>query len=79
MPFLHDSLFGGFVKDVRSLGQKSAERPQIIGSFLKDNAQQGAVYMDIAIVLYETQLPEFVHKDIYARSGSADHFRQRLL
>ena len=77
--FLWDGFCGGFVKNARPLGQKSAELAHIICLFLKDNAQQRAVHVDIAVVLYESQLSELVHKDVYAGSGSADHFRQGLL
>ena len=35
--------------------------------------------MQAAVVLDETQLPELVHEEIYAGSGSADHFREHFL
>jgi hypothetical protein len=35
--------------------------------------------LDMAIVVEETQFPEFVHKKANARSGRADNFRQCCL
>ena|ERR1017187_9193040 len=41
---------------------------------------QGLVYFySSGAVVYESQLPESVHKKIESRTSSADHFRQNLL
>jgi hypothetical protein len=44
------------------------------GSVVQDDFQEGFVYCDFAVVVYETEFPEFVHEEIHAGTGGADHF-----
>jgi hypothetical protein len=46
---------------------------------VENDAQQGTVDFDAAVVVNKTQFPKFVHEKTYARSRRADHFRQCLL
>src|SRR5229473_7546614 len=46
---------------------------------VQDNTQEGIVDVDLAVVLDEAQLPEFVHEKIDSRPRCANHFRQHLL
>jgi hypothetical protein len=42
---------------------------------MQDNAQERAVDLKAAVVLYEAQFPEFVHEEIDPRARCANHFR----
>src|SRR6266849_3406589 len=46
---------------------------------VEDNAQEGIVDVDLAVVLDEAQFPEFVHEKIDAGPCCANHLRQHLL
>src|SRR6266478_2073675 len=46
---------------------------------VKDNTQEGIVDVDLAVVLDESQFPEFVHEKIDPRPRCPDHLRQHLL
>src|ERR1700738_2381857 len=45
----------------------------------QDHVQQGIMDLDFSVVFDETQFAEFVHKKAHARSGRANHLRQRFL
>ena len=69
-------------------GRRQKKRTWLFRAFLlrgasplvvQDNAQQGVVYVEPAIVIDESQLLEFIHKKVDAGPRGADHFRQRLL
>src|SRR6202171_5692405 len=47
--------------------------------FVQDNAQEGIVDVDLAVVLDKAQFPEFVHEKIDPRPRCANHFRQHFL
>ena len=40
---------------------------------------QGLMYFYLAVVAYESTLPESIHEKIDPRPGTADHFRQNLV
>jgi hypothetical protein len=46
---------------------------------VQNHTQQGIMDFQIAVVVDESELPKFVHKDAHAWSRSADHLRQRRL
>ena len=46
---------------------------------MQNNAQQGSVDFNVAVVFDEPQLAKLVHKEIDPRAGGADHFRQHFL
>ena len=46
---------------------------------VQDDAQQGAVDLQAAVVVDEAQLPKLVHEGVDARAGRADDLGQRLL
>src|SRR5579863_1592126 len=46
---------------------------------VEDNTQEGLVYLNLAIILDEAQLPEFVHEKIDAGPRCANHLRKHLL
>src|SRR5579863_260120 len=46
---------------------------------VEDNTQEGLVDLDLAIILDEAQLPEFVHEKIDPGPRCANHLRQHLL
>jgi hypothetical protein len=46
---------------------------------VQDNAQEGIVDVDLAIVLDEAQFPEFVHEKIDASARGANPLCQHLL
>jgi hypothetical protein len=46
---------------------------------VENHVQQGAVYLDVTVVINKTQFPEFVHEETHAGSRRADHLRQGLL
>ena len=46
---------------------------------MEDDTQKGIVDVDLAVVLDEAQLPEFVHEKIDPGPRYANHFRQHLL
>src|SRR6266852_5041535 len=45
----------------------------------QDHAQEGIVDVDLAVVLDESEFPEFVHEKIDPGPRCANHLRQRLL
>src|SRR5665213_1349274 len=49
------------------------------GLVVQNNAEQGAVYFQRAVVFDKSHLPESVHEEIHSRARCADHLRQRLL
>jgi len=46
---------------------------------VQDNAQEGIIDVDLAVVLDEAQFPEFVHEKIDPGPRRANHLRQHLL
>jgi hypothetical protein len=50
-----------------------------LGLLVQNHVQQGFMDFDFAIVLDKTQFTEFVDEKAYARSGRANHLRQRFL
>jgi hypothetical protein len=46
---------------------------------VQNHVQQGGMNFQFPIVLDKAQSAEFIHKEAYARSRRADHFRQHLL
>src|ERR1700730_9662984 len=48
-------------------------------SIVQHDTQEGSIDFNSAIVLDETELPEFVHEQIDPRAGCANHLRQSLL
>src|ERR1700726_507666 len=50
-----------------------------LGLVEQDHVQQGIMDLDFSIVFDKTQFAEFVHEKTHARSGRADHLRQRFL
>jgi len=46
---------------------------------VQNNVEQRAVYLQPAVVVNETQLPEFIHEKIDAAARGANQFSQRLL
>src|SRR6202034_856905 len=48
-------------------------------SIVEDDAQEGIVDVDLAVILNEAKFPEFVHEKIDSGPRCADHLRQRLL
>jgi hypothetical protein len=46
---------------------------------VENNAQEGSVDVETAIVLNEAQFLEFIHEEIDTGARGPDHFRQRLL
>lgn len=46
---------------------------------VQDNAQEGIVEVDLAVVSNDAQFSEFVHEKIDPRPRCANHFRQHLL
>jgi len=46
---------------------------------VQDNAKEGRIDVETAVVLNETQLPEFVHEKVDSGARCADHLRQSLL
>jgi hypothetical protein len=66
------------MKDTRLGG--SARIPCFdLGLVEQDHVQQGIMDLDFSVVFYKTQFAEFVHEKAHARSGRADHLRQRFL
>ena len=53
--------------------------PPDLGIVVQDHVQQGIVNLDFSVVFDKTQFAEFVHEKTHARSGRADHLRQRFL
>jgi len=47
--------------------------------FVQDNAQEGIIDVDLAVVFDEAQFAEFVHEKINPGASGADHLSQRLL
>ena len=48
-------------------------------SVVKDDAQQGSVDLQAAVVLDEAEFPEFIHEEVDARARCADHLSQHFL
>jgi hypothetical protein len=46
---------------------------------VQDDAEEGTVNLEPAVVLDEAQFPEFVHEEVDARACRANHLRQDLL
>ena len=46
---------------------------------VQDNAEEGIVDVDFAVVFDETHFPEFVHEKIDSRPSGANHLREHLL
>src|SRR5208337_3988075 len=58
----------------------SARIPRFdLGLVVQDDVQQGIMDLDFSVVFDKTQFAEFVHEKAHARSGRADHLRQRFL
>jgi hypothetical protein len=58
----------------------SAHIPRFdLGLVVQDDVQQGIVDLDFSVVFDKTQFAEFIHEKAHARSGRADHLRQRFL
>ena len=52
----------------------------VVALVVEDYGEEGVVYVNFAaVVVDEAELAEFVHEEIYARAGGADHFGQGLL
>jgi hypothetical protein len=50
-----------------------------LGLVEQDYVQQGIMDLDFSVVFDKTQFAEFVHEKAHARSGRANHLRQRFL
>ena len=46
---------------------------------MQDNAQEGRIDVDLAVILNEAQFPEFVHEEIDSGVRCANHLGQHLL
>ena len=46
---------------------------------MEDDIEEGAVHMQLAIVIDEAQLPELIHKETDTGTRSADHLGERFL
>jgi hypothetical protein len=46
---------------------------------VQDNAQEGRIDVDLAVILNEAQFPEFVHEEIDSGARCANHLGQHLL
>jgi hypothetical protein len=46
---------------------------------VENNAQEGRIDVETAIVANETEFPEFIHEEIDSGARRPDHFRQSLL
>src|SRR6195256_4360175 len=49
------------------------------GLVVQNHVQQGIMDLQFSVVFDKAQFAEFVHEKAYARSGRADHLRQRFL
>jgi len=47
--------------------------------FVQNNTKKRAMYPQSVVVIDEAKFSEFVHEEIYACAGCANHFRQRFL
>jgi hypothetical protein len=50
-----------------------------LGLVVQNHVQQGIMDLKSSVVFDKTQFAKFVHEKAYARSGRADHLRQRFL
>src|ERR1700730_6333410 len=57
----------------------SVRLPPDLGIVVQDHVQQGIMDLDFSVVFDETQFAESVHEKAHARSGRANHLRQRFL
>ena len=48
-------------------------------NIVHDDGQEGMIDLEATVVFDEPELLELVHEEIDARTGRADHFRERLL
>jgi hypothetical protein len=46
---------------------------------MQKHVQQRPVELDLAVVLYEAELPKFVHEEIDMGATGANHLRERFL
>ena len=64
---------------LRSVSMPVSDKRESWRLFVQDNAQEGIVDVDLAVVLDKAQFPEFVHEKIDPRPRCANHFRQHFL
>src|SRR5882672_4076149 len=50
-----------------------------LGLVVQNHVQQGIMDFQFSVVFDKSQFAEFVHEKAHARSGRADHLRQRFL
>src|ERR1700738_2368516 len=50
-----------------------------LGLVEQDHVQQGIMDLDFSVIFDKTQFAKLVHEEAHARSGRADHLRQRFL
>ena len=63
-----------------SMGTGASRIPRFdLGLVEQNHVQQGIMDFDFSVVFDKTQFAELVHEKAHARSGRADHLRQRFL